>query len=150
LQAGRGAARRTGTPRVVGVVSTAAPIPISWVDAFTDVAFGGNPAAVCLLSAEEESTMSDQHMQSLAHELGISETAFVSPEPSAGPDTFALRWFSPSMEIDLCGHATLASAHVLRQRLPKRPAPNAAALLTDQRGIAELTFCHRFRSFSGP
>jgi PhzF family phenazine biosynthesis protein len=99
----------------VGVVSTAAPVAISWVDAFTDVAFGGNPAAVCLLGAEEESTMSDQHMQSLAHELGISETAFVSPAPGSGPDAFDLRWFSPRVEIDLCGHATLASAHVLRQ-----------------------------------
>ena len=62
-------------------------------------------------------------MQSLAYELGISETAFVTPVGGAGgegggttPDTFALRWFSPSVEIDLCGHATLASAHVLRQR----------------------------------
>jgi predicted PhzF superfamily epimerase YddE/YHI9 len=100
----------------VAVVTAAAPISISWVDAFTDVAFGGNPAAVCLLGAEAASTMSDQHMQSLAHELGISETAFVSPAPGSGPDTFDLRWFSPSVEIDLCGHATLASAHVLRQR----------------------------------
>jgi predicted PhzF superfamily epimerase YddE/YHI9 len=53
-------------------------------------------------------------MQSLATELGIAETAFVTPE--AAPNTFALRWFSPATEIDLCGHATLASAHVLRQR----------------------------------
>jgi PhzF family phenazine biosynthesis protein len=67
--------------------------------------------------------MSEDRMQSLAYELGISETAFVTPVVGSGggggdtaPDTFALRWFSPSVEIDLCGHATLASAHVLRQR----------------------------------
>ena len=67
--------------------------------------------------------MSEDRMQSLAYELGISETAFVTPVGGAGGgvggttrDTFALRWFSPSVEIDLCGHATLASAHVLRQR----------------------------------
>ena len=108
---------------------------ISWVDAFTDRAFTGNPAAVCLLSTEGGAgdgagpPMSEDRMQSLAYELGISETAFVTPVGGAGgadgaggegggtnPDTFALRWFSPSVEIDLCGHATLASAHVLRQR----------------------------------
>jgi PhzF family phenazine biosynthesis protein len=100
---------------------------ISWVDAFTDRAFTGNPAAVCLLSTEGEAgaPMSEDRMQSLAYELGISETAFVTPVVGPGgegggggttPDTFALRWFSPSVEIDLCGHATLASAHVLRQR----------------------------------
>jgi PhzF family phenazine biosynthesis protein len=95
---------------------TVGPISITWVDAFTDTAFGGNPAAVCLLGVDGGEPMSDQRMQSLAFELGISETAYVSPAPGAGPDTFSLRWFSPSVEIDLCGHATLASAHVLRQR----------------------------------
>jgi PhzF family phenazine biosynthesis protein len=98
---------------------------ISWVDAFTDRAFAGNPAAVCLLSATggAEAPMSEERMQSLAYELGISETAFVTPVVGPGgggggasPDTFALRWFSPRVEIDLCGHATLASAHVLQQR----------------------------------
>ena len=98
---------------------------ISWVDAFTDRPFTGNPAAVCLLSAEggAEAPMSEDRMQSLAYELGISETAFVTPAVGpngaaggASPDTFALRWFSPRVEIDRCGHATLASAHVLRQR----------------------------------
>jgi PhzF family phenazine biosynthesis protein len=98
---------------------------ISWVDAFTDRAFTGNPAAVCLLSPEggAGAPMSEDQMQSLAYELGISETAFVTPVVGPGgegggttTDTFALRWFSSSVEIDLCGHATLASAHVLRQR----------------------------------
>jgi PhzF family phenazine biosynthesis protein len=85
---------------------------ITWVDAFTDTAFAGNPAGVCLVS----DPMTDDHMQSLAFELGIAETAYVTPAAGDGPGTFALRWFSPQVEIDLCGHATLASAHALRQR----------------------------------
>jgi predicted PhzF superfamily epimerase YddE/YHI9 len=85
-------------------------IPITWVDAFSERAFGGNPAAVCLPREQ----LDDERMQSIAFELGISETAFLAP--SGDPTTFGLRWFSPAVEIDLCGHATLASAHVLRER----------------------------------
>ncbi|MFZ0250969.1 MAG: PhzF family phenazine biosynthesis protein [Acidimicrobiales bacterium] len=84
-------------------------IPITWVDAFSEVAFGGNPAAVCLL----REPLSDERMQSIAFELGIAETAYLTP--SDDPTTFGLRWFSPAVEIDLCGHATLASAHALRE-----------------------------------
>jgi predicted PhzF superfamily epimerase YddE/YHI9 len=84
-------------------------IPMTWVDAFSDVAFGGNPAAVCLL----RESLDDARMQSIAFELGIAETAYLTP--SDDPNVFGLRWFSPAVEIDLCGHATLASAHVLRQ-----------------------------------
>src|SRR3984957_8963892 len=83
-------------------------VPITWVDAFSDRAFGGNPAAVFLPHGQ----LDDERMQSIAFELGISETAFLTP--SDDPTTFGLRWFSPAVEIDLCGHATLASAHVLR------------------------------------
>jgi PhzF family phenazine biosynthesis protein len=83
-------------------------VSLTWVDAFTDTQFGGNPAGVCLL----QEPLPDGYMQSLATELGISETAFVVPTAEAG--TFDLRWFSPQVEIDLCGHATLASAHALR------------------------------------
>ena len=75
------------------------------VDAFADRAFSGNPAAVCLLEAFPE----DAWMQNLAAEMNLSETAFVVPSD----DGFGLRWFTPAMEVDLCGHATLASAHVL-------------------------------------
>jgi PhzF family phenazine biosynthesis protein len=85
-------------------------ISLSWVDAFTDTRFAGNPAGVCLLNEP----LPVATMQSLAAELGIAETAFVTP--SRAPGTFDLRWFSPQVEIDLCGHATLASAHVLRAR----------------------------------
>ncbi len=75
------------------------------VDAFTDEAFAGNPAAVCLLS----SARSDLWMQQVAREMNLAETAFLV----ARADGFDLRWFTPAVEVDLCGHATLASAHVL-------------------------------------
>jgi len=83
-------------------------IPITWVDAFSGVPFAGNPAAVCVL----ETPLSDARMQSVAFELGIAETAFVSP--TSNPALFGLRWFTPTVEVDLCGHATLAAAHALR------------------------------------
>jgi PhzF family phenazine biosynthesis protein len=89
-----------------------APSPLVWVDAFTASAFGGNPAAVCLVQAEPTVAA----MQSLAAELGLSETAYVTASPPAPDDDtahFALRWFTPSTEVELCGHATLAAAHVL-------------------------------------
>jgi predicted PhzF superfamily epimerase YddE/YHI9 len=81
-------------------------IPLYWVDAFTELRFGGNPAAVCLLQGPAD----ERWMQGLAGELGLSETAFVWPEGEAR----RLRWFTPATEIDLCGHATLAAAHILR------------------------------------
>lgn len=80
--------------------------PLFWVDAFTDTAFRGNPAAICLLDAPAE----EAWMQALAFELGLAETAFVVP---AGDHEYGLRWFTPTVEIPLCGHATLASAHTL-------------------------------------
>ena len=81
------------------------PVPIYQVDAFTDAAFSGNPAAVCLL----ERGASAEWMQHVAAEMNLSETAFLV---SRGED-YDLRWFTPGVEVDLCGHATLASAHVL-------------------------------------
>jgi PhzF family phenazine biosynthesis protein len=77
------------------------------VDAFTDRPFRGNPAAVCFV----ESPLNDEAMLRIAHEFNLSETAFVCPVDSAG--TFSIRFFSPKMEIALCGHATLASARVV-------------------------------------
>ena len=78
------------------------------VDAFTNRPFAGNPAAVCLL---EGAAPDERWMQSVAREMNLSETAFVRPRD--GGDGFDLRWFTPAVEVDLCGHATLASAHVL-------------------------------------
>ncbi len=78
---------------------------IAQIDAFTDRPFRGNPAAVCLLSTFPEA----REMQILAREMNLSETAFLKP----GEEGFDLRWFTPTVEVDLCGHATLASAHFL-------------------------------------
>jgi len=78
---------------------------IAQVDAFTDKPFAGNPAAVCLLPAPRD----EGWMQSVAREMNLSETAFLVPQS----DGYALRWFTPAVEVALCGHATLASAHVL-------------------------------------
>jgi len=80
-------------------------IPYFQVDAFTDRVFGGNPAGVCLL----ETWLPDAVLKDIAAENNLSETAFVTPR---GED-FELRWFTPTREVDLCGHATLASAFVL-------------------------------------
>jgi PhzF family phenazine biosynthesis protein len=82
-------------------------IRITQVDAFTDRRFCGNPAAVCVLSEPAE----DRWMQDVAAEMNLSETAFAR-RLDTGP-TFNLRWFTPNSEVDLCGHATLATAHVL-------------------------------------
>jgi PhzF family phenazine biosynthesis protein len=79
-------------------------IDIYQVDAFTDQAFKGNPAAVCPL----DDWLADELMQQIAMENNLSETAFFVPES----DGFGLRWFTPQTEVDLCGHATLATAHV--------------------------------------
>lgn len=81
------------------------PTRIVQIDAFTDRAFAGNPAGVCLLDHEPE----DRWMQLVAREMNLAETAFLCRH---GGD-FDLRWFTPTVEVDLCGHATLASAHFL-------------------------------------
>lgn len=80
-------------------------IDFYWIDSFANQAFQGNPAGVCLL----QSPIDDLKMQNIAREIGLSETAFVTKNFSH----FELRWFTPTVEVDLCGHATLASAHAL-------------------------------------
>ena len=79
--------------------------PLLQIDAFTDRAFAGNPAAVALLDAPADAAW----MQAVAAEMNLAETAFVVPDGGR----FGLRWFTPTVEVDLCGHATLASAHAL-------------------------------------
>jgi len=81
-------------------------IIVHQIDAFTDAAFGGNPAAVCLL----EGAADVDWMQDVAREMNLSETAFVVRRDDGD---WSLRWFTPGAEVDLCGHATLASAHFL-------------------------------------
>lgn len=80
---------------------------ITVVDAFTDQPFSGNPAAVCLLSGPAD----EAWMRAVAGEMNLSETAFL--HVIEGQGAFSLRWFTPAIEVDLCGHATLAAAHVL-------------------------------------
>jgi PhzF family phenazine biosynthesis protein len=87
-------------------------IPIYHVDAFTDEPFRGNPAAVCLLQHQYE----DRFLQSIAAEMNLSETAFcyhLGEKPLKESRSFSLRWFTPKVEVPLCGHATLATAAVL-------------------------------------
>jgi predicted PhzF superfamily epimerase YddE/YHI9 len=81
--------------------------PLFQVDAFTAEPFAGNPAAICLL--EGDADPGPGWMQRVAAEMNLSETAFLRPEPGG----YGLRWFTPTVEVELCGHATLASAHVL-------------------------------------
>lgn len=89
-------------------------LPIYQVDSFTTVPFKGNPAAVTIYAEPRP----DEWMQAVAREMNLSETAFLVPEG----DGYRLRWFTPTTEVSLCGHATLASAHILWERryLPPR------------------------------
>ncbi|SCK58624.1 PhzF family phenazine biosynthesis protein [Streptomyces sp. WMMB 322] len=84
---------------------------IRTVDAFTDRPYRGNPAAVVLL--DEEAFPAEERMQDVAGEMNLSETAFAHPLSGDAEADWALRWFTPAAEVDLCGHATLATAHVL-------------------------------------
>ncbi|MGW7368947.1 PhzF family phenazine biosynthesis protein [Streptomyces sp. NPDC054841] len=81
------------------------------VDAFTDRPFAGNPAGVLLL--DTDAFPDDSWLQNVAREVNLSETAFAHPLPAGGEADWALRWFTPTAEVDMCGHATLATAHVL-------------------------------------
>src|SRR5437763_15913681 len=104
-------------------------IRIVQVDAFTSTPFAGNPAAVCVLPAPRDA----RWMQSVAQEMNLSETAFLHPED----DGYRLRWFTPTVEVDLCGHATLASAHVLWE--DGRLAPTDTARFHTRSGLLTAT-----------
>ncbi|HEX9713986.1 MAG TPA: PhzF family phenazine biosynthesis protein [Actinomycetota bacterium] len=105
-------------------------VPVFWVDAFTDRAFAGNPAAVCLL----EKPADEAWMAAVAREMNLSETAFVSPRGGGDHD---LRWFTPTVEVDLCGHATLASAFTLWQE--KRVPSDASIAFHSRSGVLRAT-----------
>jgi PhzF family phenazine biosynthesis protein len=95
-------------------------IPLWQVDAFTDRVFSGNPAAVCLLDA----WLPDETLAAIAAENNLAETAFLVHEPEG----WRIRWFTPAVEVDLCGHATLASGHVLLSRIdPGAPSVTFAS-----------------------
>ena len=90
-------------------------LPFAQVDAFADRAFAGNPAAVMPL----EAWLPDETLQAIAAENNLAETAFLLPDASGAAD-YELRWFTPTTEVVLCGHATLASGHVLLSADPAR------------------------------
>ncbi len=102
-------------------------LPLYQVDAFTERPFSGNPAAVCLL----ESPAEEEWMQQVAAEMNLSETAFVVPHEEG----FGLRWFTPTTEVPLCGHASLASAHVLWEA--GRLEPQRGARFHTRSGVLE-------------
>jgi len=98
------------------------------VDAFTSNRFSGNPAAVCYLGDRSISSVSEKQMRDVAKEMNLSETAFLA-KIDEGSGIYALKWFTPTTEVKLCGHATLASAHVLFTHLK-----------VSQKGVTRLTF----------
>ena len=104
------------------------PLPIVQVDAFTATPFRGNPAAVCVLDHPRE----DAWMAAVAREMNLSETAFLTPNHE-DRGSFYLRWFTPAVEVALCGHATLASAHALWEN--GRLAPHAPARFHTKSGL---------------
>jgi PhzF family phenazine biosynthesis protein len=104
-------------------------LTIFQVDAFTNKPFAGNPAAVCVLPEPRE----EKWMQSVAREMNLSETAFLHKQPGG----FNLRWFTPTIEVALCGHATLASAHVLWEM--GQLEPHEQARFNTQSGLLTAT-----------
>jgi PhzF family phenazine biosynthesis protein len=124
-------------------------LPLYWIDAFTDRAFGGNPAAVVPLDSWPE----DALLQKIANENGVSETAFFV---RTGAARAQLRWFTPTIEIDLCGHATLATAHVLSNELGQAEWPvvfdtKSGPLSVSRKGpLIELDFPARPASPAAP
>ena len=105
-------------------------LTIYQIDAFTNRKFGGNPAAVCPL----EEWLSDDELQAIANELNLSETAFIVPSDTAD---FHLRWFTPAAEVRLCGHATLATAHVLFSELGFEK--ETVRFSTEKAGVLEVS-----------
>ncbi len=104
-------------------------LPFFWIDAFTDRVFTGNPAGVVPL----EAWLPDAMMQRIAFENGLSETAFFV---RSGPGRYHLRWFTPATEVELCGHATLAGAHVLWSELGEQAERIAFATRSGELRVA--------------
>ncbi len=103
------------------------------VDAFTDRPFAGNPAAVAVV----DDFPADQVMQTVAREMNLAETAFLTRRPDGDLD---LRWFTPDVEVDLCGHATLASAHVLGGPARFHTRSGVLACASGENGIIDMDF----------
>src|ERR1043165_7019707 len=109
------------------------------VDAFTDRPFAGNPPGVMLLDAFPD----DARLQRIALEVNHAETAFAHRLPEGGPADWALRWFTPATEVAMCGHATLATAHVLHttgaHQGPARFATRSGVLIATPREDGSIT-----------
>jgi PhzF family phenazine biosynthesis protein len=106
---------------------------VTVVDSFTEAPFSGNPAGVCVL----EAPTTDAWMQAVAAELNLSETAFVVPRTDGDHD---LRWFTPTTEVELCGHATLATAHVMGGERRFHTLSGALTCARDDAGLITLDF----------
>ena len=111
------------------------PLEIFTVDSFSDRPFAGNPAAVCLVRGAVADRLNETLMTRIAAEINLSETAFVVEEEGRKFETsseFSLRWFTPTCEVDLCGHATLATAAVLFHKLSN---PHQELRFTSKSGV---------------
>ena len=106
-------------------------IPFSQIDAFATASFSGNPAAVMPLAE----WLPDAQLQSIAEENNLAETAFLRPHDNPAIAEFELRWFTPAVEVALCGHATLASGHLILDALPELPM---VRFLTRQSGVLSV------------
>lgn len=117
-------------------------LPVYFIDAFADKPFTGNPAAVCPL----ERPLAEPVMQAIAAEIGFSETAFIAREGVGEHGGWRIRWFTPTLEVDLVGHATLAAAHLVFERLePQRTSVrfdslSGALVVTRQGDLLAMDF----------
>lgn len=109
------------------------PLQLTVVDAFTDRLFAGNPAAVCVVKEFPDGGL----MQAVAAEMHLAETAFAVPR---SPDCYDLRWFTPTVEVPLCGHATLATVHVLGRPVRFRTRSGELACTLADDGLIEMDF----------
>lgn len=121
---------------LTSIVPVAKTYQTFWVDAFTQTPFSGNPAVVI----PDADGLNTQQMQLIAREMNCSETAFVS-QPTVADADFQLRWFTPACEVDLCGHATIATLHVLCQqsRFNLRPGTTHVLYLQTRSGVLCVT-----------
>jgi trans-2,3-dihydro-3-hydroxyanthranilate isomerase len=115
------------------MVLTNSALAIYWVDAFTDRPFQGNPAVV----VPQADGLTDFQMQQIAREVNCSETAFVLTAATPEAD-FRLRWFTPTQEVDLCGHATIAAFHALAQE----------GRFNLSQGVTQILYIHAERGFA--
>mmetsp|Transcript_76922 Transcript_76922/g.220260 ORF Transcript_76922/g.220260 Transcript_76922/m.220260 type:complete len:388 (+) Transcript_76922:50-1213(+) len=125
--------RRSSSTTVATHVTRPRHTQIWTVDSFADAAFGGNPAAVCIADG-----LDDESMRLIAREMNLSETAFVCRDLDGSASSWGLRWFTPTVEVALCGHGTLAAAHALWEA-GFCPKTEAISFTTRQSGILTIS-----------